>query len=91
MTLSEYMSREKFPLTTRSGLTPRRQLTIDSFNLDSILEAVDEERVVLTPEQQARYAELQEKAKQPPCQGPMGSGSPGGRLGMRAAVSLCSA
>jgi hypothetical protein len=63
MTLAEYLDSARFPLTTQAGLTPRQQMMMDAFNLDAIREAVEEEGAVLTAEEQARYAELQEKAK----------------------------
>ena len=62
MKLSDYLSREKFPLTSRPALSAREQLMLDAFNNNQLAELVEEGKP-LTAEQKARWAEYQEKAK----------------------------
>ena len=39
MTIEDYMSPIKFPMTTQKGLSPKQQFLIDSINYDQIKEA----------------------------------------------------
>ena len=65
LTLAEYTSAERFPLTTQTGLTPEQQMRIDAFNHDQLKGAI-EEGYPMTDEDRRRWAELQEKiAAQP--------------------------
>jgi hypothetical protein len=60
MTLADYMSPERFPLTTQQGLEPKDQMLIDAFNYDDLAESVEFGQP-LTDEQLRRWAELKEK------------------------------
>jgi hypothetical protein len=60
MTLSDYMSPEKFPLTSQRGLLAEQQFKIDAFNHDQMKEYL-EQGGHLDADQQARWKELQEK------------------------------
>lgn len=65
MKLSDYMSKERFPLTTQPGLSANGQFIIDAVNHDAI-----RDRVVGTPEMTPamvqRYAELEAKVAAQP-------------------------
>jgi hypothetical protein len=62
MTLSDYMSAEKFPATSQSGLSAKDQLFLDALNHDQLEEYI-EEGGKLSPSQKARWKELREKVK----------------------------
>lgn len=53
----EYMSAQRFPLTTQPGLTLTQQMMIDSLNYDEGREAMDG-GALLTPDEKARMTEL---------------------------------
>ena len=61
LTEAEYLSPQRFPLTTQSKLTIRQQVLIDAVNRDD-LDRLVEEGKPLTPKQQGILAELREKA-----------------------------
>jgi hypothetical protein len=61
MTPTEYLDPARFPLTTQAGLDIERQMMIDAFNLDGGRRMVEEEGYQLTPEDEARKAELETK------------------------------
>lgn len=64
MTPAEYISGERFPLTTQAGLSAQNQLLIDAFNLDELRAwAADNP---LTDEQRALLAELEAKGAAAP-------------------------
>jgi len=65
LTLTEYMSPERFPLTTRTGLTPRLQFVTDAAELER-LRAVLATGVTPTEEQWIRLGELEEKEQARP-------------------------
>jgi hypothetical protein len=68
LTAEEYMDLKRFPLSTQTeygGLELEDQLMIDAVNLDNLHEKL-ENGESLTPEQQARLTELEEKAKSAP-------------------------
>jgi hypothetical protein len=58
MTVAEYMSPQRFPLTTQPGLRPDQQMMIDSVNYD---ELNDNAGGLLTPEEEQIARELDEK------------------------------
>lgn len=60
MTLEEYMSEARFPLTTQVGLTASQQLSLDSYNWDSLGEMIDNQEP-LDEEQKQIFQELKEK------------------------------
>lgn len=59
MTLDEYMSPSRFPLTTQCGLSPEEQMLIDSINYDEFVE--HEANGLVPPEDLAIGLELKEK------------------------------
>jgi hypothetical protein len=65
MTIEEYLSPERFPLTTRKGLTPQQHLMIDAFDCDKFRE-LDEAGQITTERGKALWAELQAKEKEIP-------------------------
>jgi hypothetical protein len=65
MTLSDYMSAERFPRTTQAGLAAVQQLRIDAFNHDQLREFL-EEGGRPTEQQRAAWRELEEKLAQQP-------------------------
>jgi hypothetical protein len=62
MKITDYIDAERFPLTTQKGLAPKDQMFLDAFNHDQVKEAV-ENGYVVTNEDKARWAELEEKIK----------------------------
>lgn len=62
MTANEYIDPKRFPRTTQAGLSVKGQLMIDSFNHDAINEMIENDEV-MDEDQQARYAELEEKMR----------------------------
>lgn len=62
MTLSDYMSAARFPLTSQRGLSARKQFMIDAFNNDQ----TPPPRYVMTDEDERRKAELVEKVAAQP-------------------------
>ena len=62
MTLDEYMSAEKFPLTTQKGLSARQQFMIDAFNHDQKYPS----HYAMTDEDVRRDAELAAKVASQP-------------------------
>ena len=70
MTLDEYMSAARFPLTTQKGLSARQQFMIDAFNYDQIKEHVLG-TPAMTEEYERRYAELSAKIEAQPAPGLM--------------------
>ena len=60
MNASEYLDPGKFPKTTQPGLDLRQQMRIDAHNLDELLEH-QQGGQGLSPDQQARLRELQQK------------------------------
>jgi len=60
MKLSDYMSRERFPNTSQSGLSANGQLMIDAYNYDQLNEYL-EAGGQLDQSQQARWEELKVK------------------------------
>ena len=62
MRLSDYMSRERFPLTSQEGCSARGQFQIDQINLDELRNAPE----ALNERQQAIMKELEEKVAAQP-------------------------
>jgi hypothetical protein len=62
LTLDEYMSAEKFPLTTQKGLSARQQFMIDAFNHDQKYPS----HYAMTDEDVRRDAELAAKVAAQP-------------------------
>lgn len=60
MTLTEYMDPAKFPLTTQKGLSPQKQMMLDSMNYDD-LAPYEEEGRAMSEEQKEIWAELRAK------------------------------
>jgi hypothetical protein len=65
VTLSEYLDPTRFPLTTRVGLSARRQFETDASHLAK-LRAYLADGVTPTEEQWLRLVELEEKEKARP-------------------------
>lgn len=61
MTVQEYMSPQRFPLTTQIGLRPDQQMLIDAQNYDEFEEALKGGGTGITPEEAAIGRELYEK------------------------------
>ena len=62
MTPSDYLNRERFPLTSQEDLSLDGQLRIDAFNWDQLREAV-ENGYQMDDRKKKVYAELKEKAE----------------------------
>jgi hypothetical protein len=62
MILSEYMSKERIPLTSQPGWSAKQQLMLDAHNYDSLKEFLDDGGQP-DEEQEAVWEELQEKMK----------------------------
>jgi hypothetical protein len=62
MTLSDYLSDERFPATTQAGLSAAQQMLIDSRNYDNLKEFL-ENGGSLSEIQRATWRELKEKMK----------------------------
>jgi hypothetical protein len=60
MTISDYLSKGRFPLTTRQGLSALQQLRIDALTHDAVKAYLENGRMP-SAELRARWAELQEK------------------------------
>ena len=60
MTKQEYLSPDKFPLTTQADLTLDEQMTIDAFNHYQMEES-REHKKPFSPEDEARFLELKAK------------------------------
>ena len=60
MTESDYLNKEKYPLTTQGDLSYTQQKLIDSFNYDQLME-VWQNQETLTERQIAIFQELAEK------------------------------
>jgi hypothetical protein len=62
MRLLDYMSRERFPRTSQSGLSAKDQLMIDAYNYDELKDYLEQGNTP-SPEQAEAWAELEEKMK----------------------------
>ncbi|MEK7640920.1 MAG: hypothetical protein AAB389_02910 [Patescibacteria group bacterium] len=58
--LQEYMNKEKYPLTSQTGLSLKDQQMLDCFNYDDLMEAI-QLKEPLSQNQLGRLAELKEK------------------------------
>src|SRR4051794_20443873 len=63
MKLSDYMSAEKFPMTSQSGLPANDQLLSDALRHDLMKEARDKEGYAFNEAEEAIFKELEEKMK----------------------------
>ena len=60
MKLSDYMNPEKFPATSQKGLSPEKQLRLDAFNYDQLVEAIGR-GLPMNKMQEEAWEELQAK------------------------------